>query len=179
VKPERFIALVLVSTSLLLPSCGPPPEDASTEDASTEDASTGSSQGRPREEASITAPPPETTMEASSAALEATSEKATKNGPKPVQQPEQKPEPAGEVVEVEISGLAYRPVSITVSPGTTVRWVNEDRALHTVTSEEPGGPLGSEELGRGDSYEYTFREEGRYDYYCVVHPFMKSGVTVG
>ncbi|MDP9478464.1 MAG: plastocyanin/azurin family copper-binding protein [Actinomycetota bacterium] len=40
------------------------------------------------------------------------------------------------------------------------------------------GPLRSKELGKGGSYEYTFREPGQYDYYCTVHPFMKSGVTV-
>ncbi len=67
---------------------------------------------------------------------------------------------------------------MTVSPGTTVRWTNEDQALHTVTSEDSGGPLQSKELEQGESYEYTFRKPGPYDYYCTVHPFMKSGVTV-
>ena len=82
-------------------------------------------------------------------------------------------------MEVKIRGLEYLTGPVTVSPRTTVRWVNEDRALHTVTSEGPGGPLESGELGRGDAYEHTFREAGQYDYYCTVHPFMKSGVTVG
>ena len=173
-KPARTLSLALILVSLLAASCGPPPAEASP----------GPSQASSRAEAAAGTPPAELTVEettsapkktvegaeTTSAAPERAVEKTTKEKPK--REPEEK------VVEVEISGLVYRPGSITVSAGTTVRWVNEDRALHTVTSEGSEGPLGSEELGRGDSYEYTFREPGRYDYYCVVHPFMKSGVTV-
>ena len=174
--PARALSLVLILVSLLAASCGPPPTEASP----------GPSQASTRAEGAASTPPAETAMEettsapkktvegavaeTTSAAPERAVEKTTKEKPK--REPEEK------VVEVEISSLVYRPGSITVSPGTTVRWVNEDRALHTVTSEGSGGPLGSKELGRGDSYEYTFREPGQYDYYCVVHPFMKSGVTV-
>jgi plastocyanin len=114
----------------------------------------------------------EGTAEENTSAPEETVEKTAKKEPDPKQ------EPADKIVEVAIQGLLYVPGPVTVSPGTTVRWVNEDRALHTVTSEGSGGPLASEKLGRGDTYEYTFREPGQYDYYCVVHPFMKSGITV-
>ena len=176
-KITKTLSLSLILVSLLAASCGSPPTEGSP----------GPSQASSRAEAAAASTPPaETTVaettsapeetvegavaETTSAAPEGAVKKTTKEGPKR--------EPAEKVVEVEISGLVYRAGSITVSPGTTVRWVNEDRALHTVTSEGSGGPLASKELGRGDSYEYTFREPGQYDYYCVVHPFMKSGVTV-
>jgi plastocyanin len=162
-KPARLSAVLLISVSLLAASCGSPPTEASP----------GPSQASPRAEASTASTPPaETTTEKTTSAPEETVEKTAKKEPEPKQ------EPAEKIVEVEIRGLLYVPGSVTVSPGTTVRWVNGDRALHTVTSEGSGGPLASEELGRGDTYEYTFRKPGQYDYYCVVHPFMKSGITV-
>jgi plastocyanin len=163
VTPARTLSLFLTLVSLLAASCGPPPTEASP----------GPSQASPRAEASTASTPPaEAAMEKTTSAPEETVEKTAKKEPGPKQ------EPAEKIVEVAIQGLLYVPGPVTVSPGTTVRWVNEDRALHTVTSEGSGGPLASEELGRGDTYEYTFREPGQYDYYCVVHPFMKSGITV-
>ena len=163
VTPARTLSLFLILVSLLAASCGPPPTEASP----------GPSQASPRAEAStVSTPPAEAAMEKTTSAPEETVEKTAKKEPGPKQ------EPAEKIVGVAIQGLLYVPGPVTVSSGTTVRWVNEDRALHTVTSEGSGGPLASEELGRGDTYEYTFREPGQYDYYCVVHPFMKSGITV-
>jgi plastocyanin len=172
-KPARLSAVLLISVSLLAASCGSPPEDTSSE----------SSRAQQREEAAATAPTTEMTREETTPTPEKTTESAAKERAvgegEARRDPKPKKAPEGEVVEVKIRGLEYLPGPVTVSPGTTVRWVNEDQALHTVTSEGPGGPLESEELARGDSYEYTFREAGQYDYYCVVHPFMKAGVTVG
>ena len=169
---------MLISASLLAASCGPPPSEGAPSD---------SSRAQQREEAAATAPTTEMARE-ETPTPEKTTESAAKERtaggvkagqePRPKKVPEEKETPKEKVVEVKVRALEYLPGPVTVSPGTTVRWVNEDRALHTVTSEGAGGPLKSEELGRGDSYEYTFREPGQYDYYCVVHPFMKGGVTV-
>jgi plastocyanin len=177
VTPARTLSLFLILVSLLAASSGPPPTEASP----------GPSQAPSRAEASTASMPAETTTEKTTSSpeetVEGTAEENTSAPEETVEktakkEPGPKQEPADKIVEVAIRGLLYVPGSVTVSPGTTVRWVNEDRALHTVTSEGSGGPLASEELGRGDTYEYTFREPGQYDYYCVVHPFMKSGITV-
>ena len=87
-----------------------------------------------------------------------------------------KRDPSAEVVVVKIEGLVYEPSQVKVSPGSTVRWVNEDRAEHTVTSE--GGPLRSRVFGEGGSFEYTFERSGEFGYFCEVHPFMKGIVVV-
>lgn len=79
---------------------------------------------------------------------------------------------------VTMQGLAYTPSEITVAPGTTVRWVNQEQAAHTVTSDEPGGPLDSGVLGEGQSFEYTFETPGTFTYHCEIHPFMTASVTV-
>ncbi len=75
-------------------------------------------------------------------------------------------------------GLKYIPATVHVSAGTTVRWVNEDTAKHTVISDPSSGPLKSGEFGKGGSYERTFDKPGSFDYYCKVHPFMTGAVIV-
>ncbi len=180
-KPARSLLLLLTIVFLLATSCGSPPEDSSSESGSSE----SSSASKGNEAAAAGTMTTEATVEETTSAPEMTAEtatgkvskrgvpeKGTEEGAKP------KGKPAGKVVEVSIRALKYLPGSVTVSPGTTVRWTNEDRALHTVTSEDSGGPLQSKALEQGESYENTFRKPGQYDYYCIVHPFMKSGVTV-
>ena len=39
------------------------------------------------------------------------------------------------VVDVRITGYAFEPANLTVAPGTTVRWTNQDPVNHTVTQE--------------------------------------------
>ena len=172
-KPARLSTLLMISVSLLAASCGSPTEDTSSE----------SSRAQQPEASAATAPTTDTTREETTTAPEKTAESSAKERAagegQARRQPQLKEAPEEEVVEVKIRGLEYLSGAVMVSPGMTVRWVNEDQALHTVTSEGSGGPLESKELGRGDSYEYTFREAGQYNYYYAVHPFMKSGVTVG
>ena len=62
-----------------------------------------------------------------------------------------------------------------ISDGDGLAVIGDARAVERFLASEG---LASKDLGKGDSYEYTFREPGQYDYYCAVHPFMKSGVTV-
>lgn len=85
---------------------------------------------------------------------------------------------AREAVVVRIKGLKYEPSVVEVAAGTTVRWVNDDPADHTVTSEEAGGPLASGVFEAGGSFEYTFEEPGEFAYVCEVHPFMKGMIVV-
>ena len=70
----------------------------------------------------------------------------------------------------------YDPELVTVSPGTTVEWINNDETIHTVTSKDE--LFDSELISAGDSYENTFTKEGSYDYFCIVHPWMEGTVIV-
>ncbi len=100
---------------------------------------------------------------------------------------------ADEVVTVRISSLAFSPAKISIKPGTTVRWVNEDPFPHDVTSGEvvegrkarqvkksrlPDGRFHSGAYGGGPGFEYTFKETGDYPYYCTLHPIMTGMVRV-
>lgn len=78
--------------------------------------------------------------------------------------------------QVKINNFAFDPSTITVSPGTSITWTNYDSASHTVTATS--GKFGSETLNQGQSFSYTFKEPGTFDYYCAIHPSMKAKVVV-
>ena len=76
----------------------------------------------------------------------------------------------------------YIPSSVTVAPGGTVIWFNDDTVHHTVTSGTISGGHDGEfasPLFIGNStFSHTFDEEGVYDYFCIVHPWMTGTVEV-
>ena len=82
----------------------------------------------------------------------------------------------------EITSECFLPSNITVDPGTTITWINDDSAAHTVTSGTPdNGPDGmfdSALFMSGESYSFDFNGSGFYDYFCMVHPWMTGTVTV-
>jgi len=90
------------------------------------------------------------------------------------------PEGAGIQQEGQIY---YEPKALQISIGTTIIWINEDSAMHTITSgnsqEGPNGVFDSDLIARGDSFEFTFTSSGKEDYYCIVHPWMVGSVEVG
>src|SRR5215210_1824892 len=82
-------------------------------------------------------------------------------------------------VTVNVQNFAFDPPNITVAPGTTVTWVNADRAPHTVTATDPAGAFDSGTLQPGQSFSVTFTQPGTtYAYYCAIHPSMTGTVTV-
>tara|TARA_B100001105_G_scaffold227482_1_gene198052 strand:- start:9 stop:1082 length:1074 start_codon:yes stop_codon:yes gene_type:complete len=78
--------------------------------------------------------------------------------------------------------IFYDPKTINISTGTTVEWINEDAAMHTATSGSPtngaDSVFDSGILNLGDTYQFTFADEGNYDYYCILHPWMIGTVNV-
>ena len=83
----------------------------------------------------------------------------------------------------ETSDTCYSPASLTINSGDTVKWKNVDTFAHTVTSGSPddgiSGVFDSSLLLRDESFENTFDIEGRYDYFCMIHPWMTGIIFVG
>ena len=82
-------------------------------------------------------------------------------------------------------GQGYQPDQITVSPGATVMWDNQDNALHTATSGNPdtATPDGKFDTGiigaNQQSKPVTMpTEPGDYVYFCTLHPLLVGTVTV-
>ena len=83
--------------------------------------------------------------------------------------------------KVTIKHLKYDPPAMTVKPGETVVWTNEDDNDHTVISDDMDKkkPLfASDNLGNGDKYSHTFDQKGEFAYHCKYHPRMKGKITV-
>ena len=81
-----------------------------------------------------------------------------------------------EEVKVTIDNFSFSPPDITVKPGTTVTWVNQDDVPHTVVSNDK--KFRSKALDTDDKFSFTFTDPGTYEYYCSVHPKMTAKVTV-
>jgi plastocyanin len=84
----------------------------------------------------------------------------------------------GTVVRIvdDAGSNSYSPNPIEVEAGQMVTWVNDDSAIHTVTSTD--GTFDSDILQRGETFNHTFDRQGEYPYYCNLHPAMVGTVSV-
>ena len=78
---------------------------------------------------------------------------------------------------VTIKDYTYKPASITVPVGTTVKFTNQDSTPHTATSKQPG-VFESGSIDTGKTGEITLKKAGTFAYYCLFHPFMKGTIVV-
>lgn len=83
---------------------------------------------------------------------------------------------ATESKAVKITNDAFQPADLNVKVGTTVKWTNDDKNPHTVTSDK--GDWGSQELAHGQTFTATFTKAGTFEYHCKLHPDMKGKITV-
>lgn len=88
---------------------------------------------------------------------------------------------ASDAVPVRLWHSTFIPANLTIEVGTTVEWTNEDEMGHTVTPTDKAwwGTEGSGDevkdwLYRGDTWSFTFTNEGRFEYYCVPHVFTDA-----
>lgn len=83
------------------------------------------------------------------------------------------------VTVVLIRDLAFSPKSVTIKVGETVRWVNRDIVVHTVTSGNPGDADAGALFDSGDisfngEFERTFDAAGTFTYFCIPHQEMAA-----
>lgn len=84
-------------------------------------------------------------------------------------------------VVVNAENFKFAPETITVKVGTTVKWVNKDSVLHTVTSgadRKADGKFDGNIASSGSEFSYTFSAPGTYEYYCKPHANMNGTVVV-
>lgn len=83
------------------------------------------------------------------------------------------PDPSG-AYPVSIKNFAFSPAVLSIKTGDTVIWTNNDSSLHSVN----GIGFESNDMGKGQSYSYTFTSSGTFDYICKIHPSMKGQIIV-
>lgn len=98
-----------------------------------------------------------------------------------------------DTVLVRIQDFAFDLDVVRIEPGATVSWLHDETegnagVQHTVTSldlKDPDDPNSNEKLfdsglmSLGDTFSYTFDDEGVFNYNCTLHPFMTGKVCVG
>jgi plastocyanin len=77
---------------------------------------------------------------------------------------------------VHIGNFMFDKMTLTVRPGTTVTWVNDDDIPHTVVAKDLS--FRSKALDTGDRFSFTFAKPGQFVYFCSLHPRMTATVVV-
>jgi plastocyanin len=77
---------------------------------------------------------------------------------------------------VNIKGMKFTPVSVTIKAGESVTWENNDQRDHTVVAAD--GSFNSGNIGPGANFTAAFAKAGKYEYSCNLHPRMRGVVIV-
>lgn len=152
------------------PSASPSASGSATPDA------TPKSTQKPSAEPSAT---PKVTSEPSHSASPSTSPAASPSASvsaSPEAEPSASSDDSEEEVIVEIKNFAYSPAKLTIKKGTTVVFINRDRAKHTATAD--GGEFDTGLLAQNESAKVRFNDEGTFSYYCAPHPNMVATIIV-
>lgn len=98
--------------------------------------------------------------------------------------------PSAEANHIAILGQDppfYSPGDLETSAGTPITVRNDDAIVHTVTSVDAGpeeqspvanGMFDTGLLSAGQEEQITIDEEGEYNYFCSIHPFMRGEISV-
>jgi plastocyanin len=78
--------------------------------------------------------------------------------------------------QIMVKDFMFSPMTLTVSPGSTVTWKNLDGEPHLVVSLD--GAFRSQALDQKDSFSFKFDKPGVYKYICTIHPQMKGAIVV-
>lgn len=85
--------------------------------------------------------------------------------------------------EVSMENVQFDPKDVTVKPGETITFKNNESIPHDVhKTSGPGDDFssgGSGEMQQGDTFELKLDQPGTYEYVCNVHaPGMAGTITV-
>jgi plastocyanin len=72
----------------------------------------------------------------------------------------------------------FRPANITITAGSTVRWVNEDDHPHRIEFLDKKFSASTYLLGSSQSASQRFDHAGRYDFACMIHTEMQGSILV-
>jgi plastocyanin len=86
------------------------------------------------------------------------------------------PPAASAPVIIHMHDFMFDPDSVTVTPGTTVEWDNDDGARHTITASDKSFDSG--DLKPGQKWSHVFATAGTFTYSCTQHPEMQATIIV-
>jgi plastocyanin len=75
---------------------------------------------------------------------------------------------------VIMEAVSFQPGVLTVKTGDSIVWRNQDPFPHTATSSA----FDSQSIPAGQSWTYTAKARGEFQYVCTFHPTMKAILRV-
>jgi LPXTG-motif cell wall-anchored protein len=78
---------------------------------------------------------------------------------------------------VAMRDIKFKPRNITIDPGDTVQWRNDDPERHNALGEN--GSFETPVIAEGETSSHTFNRKGSYPYFCSLHAGMDGRITVG
>lgn len=85
---------------------------------------------------------------------------------------------AAETRQVSQRGKEFRPETVQIAAGDTVRVMNDDTFLHHVYVKHPNLSFDSGGRRPGEPVDLQFAKPGTYEVLCEIHPKMKLTVDV-
>jgi plastocyanin len=85
------------------------------------------------------------------------------------------------VANINIRGSTFKPDSVRIEVGDTVRWTQMDGTQHTAAATPYGGDgywISGVLTLQNPIYERVFTAPGTYTYDCSIHAFMKGKIIV-
>jgi plastocyanin len=77
---------------------------------------------------------------------------------------------------VNITATAFKPASVTIATGDSIKWTNKDTKTHQVVSNS--GAFASAIISPNHTYKHTFNTAGTYRYHDALHPSLTGKVVV-
>ena len=78
---------------------------------------------------------------------------------------------------VNILNFTFAPKPVRVAKGTTVRWLNQDDAVHSVVASDRTLFV-SGLMAQGDDFTFVAAAAGTISYICGVHQYMTGEIVV-
>ncbi len=76
----------------------------------------------------------------------------------------------------EINTWTFSPNTLSARVGDTVVWENVGAAPHTATASDKSFDTGN--LGQGETYSLSLKDQGSFAYICTLHAWMKGTLVV-
>jgi plastocyanin len=84
----------------------------------------------------------------------------------------------GQVVTIDLTNFAFSQPTVTIAPGTTVRWRNTTSSFHTVTPDGHAAWTEWQTNTNGETFDVQFNETGTFPYHCVPHRSLGMTGTI-
>jgi plastocyanin len=83
---------------------------------------------------------------------------------------------AAPTVVVHIHNYLFVPEIVTIHPGQSVEWIEDDDDAHTATAVDTTWDSGR--LDKGQTFTRVFSTAGTFSYDCAYHEYMRGKVIV-